>query len=210
MPVATETQLQTLRDNIAEANIYVGCTKPADFTPITISSIGVPTGGVWVGLTSGPTVFTYKPDVKGSEIEQVYGEVEPHVVKETASLKFKCAEASFLSIQLATQTGTAVTTAAVGAVPGTQTLFVGGKIFHNTQCVVLISDIGSFAYMSTTVKLYEYVVFYKVMSVTGILNTYKRGEPRMITVDFNAYPDATRATGDQMYQHGKLVGPSSP
>jgi hypothetical protein len=205
---ATAAQVQTLRNMVGQGEIYSGCTKPATNTAIALTA-GVPAGGTSVGLTSGPASLDYKPEFKGVEIEQAYGEVAPRVTKESVTLKFKCAESTYDKLQLALQTATHATTAGSGATPTKNTLYIGGLTFFNDQCICLVSNIGSYVYMATTVQLYEWVCIYSAMSVSGLKLDWKRGETRMVEVEITGYADVTRNEGDQLFQIGQQKDPST-
>jgi hypothetical protein len=183
-----------LKRFIGAGEIYTDCTKPAANTNIALTA-GVPAGGTSVGLTSGPATLEYKPEFKGVEIEQTYGEVAPRVTKESVTLKFKCAEATYAKIALALQTGTQ----RAASTPTGTFYTVGGKDFFDTQCITLVSpfDNGS----GTT--WYEWVCLYDALSVDGLKLEYKHGETRMIEVTLTGYSDPTRPVGDQLFQIGQ-------
>lgn len=315
----TQAEVDALKKFIGQGEIYLGVTKPGDMAALALNAQGQPTG-TSVGLTSGPASLEYKPEFKGLEVEQAFGELAPRLTKEGVTLKFKCAEATYDRIQAAlpmstlqqdtTATGIAdpttaptlahapastglaagdyhvayafitangvtkptpdatvtiiagdnITTTALGALPGgvtgvvwylsvaannatmkqiaqaadgsTQTfttlpaagaaspqpvnttgganrnmLMVGGKIDAVTQCVALVSKIGTYTYMATTVTLYEWVCLYEAMSVDGVKLDWKRGENRMVEVTITGYADVTRSEGDQLFQLGQMASP---
>jgi hypothetical protein len=320
MPI-TQAEVEALKKFIGQGEIYLNVTKPNDMTALTLNAQGIPTGGTSVGLTNGPASLEYKPEFKGLEVEQAFGELAPRLTKETVTLKFKCAEATYDRIQAAlpmstleqdtTATGIAdpvtaptlahaaastalaagdyhvayayitangvtlpspdatvtlvagdnITTTDLGILPGGVTgviwylsvaansatmkqiaqaadgaaqtfttlpaagaaspqtvnttgganrnlLMVGGKIDAITQCVALVSKIGTYSYMGTTVVLYEWVCVYEAMSVDGVKLDWKRGENRMVEITITGYADVTRSEGDQLYQLGQLAQPA--
>jgi hypothetical protein len=210
MPV-TQAQVDALNKFIGQREVYTGVSKPADGAAMGIAqSTGVPTGGASVGLTSGPATLEYKPEFKGVEVEQAYGEVAPRVTKESVTLKFKCAEATYERIKLALQTGTLTTTAGAGATPTKQLLSVGGKTFFASQCIALVSPLGTYfdSVGMADVPLWEWVCIYEAMSVDGLKLDWKRGETRMVEVTITGYADVTRSEGDQLFQLCQQEDPS--
>jgi hypothetical protein len=209
----TQTQVDSLKRFIGQGEIYLNCKKPDDMTALTLTG-GVPkaadgtTDATSVGLTNGPASLEYKPEFAAIEVEQAFGEIAPRLTKESVTLKFKCAEATYDRIQAALSTSTLVSVAGAGANPTSNVLTVGGKIDAATQCVVLVSKIGSYSHMSTTVDLYEWVCLYEAMSVDGVKLDWKRGENRMVEVTITGYADVTRSEGDQLFQLGQLAQPA--
>ncbi len=206
MPI-TAAQVAALKKNIGAATIYTGVTKPADQTPITLTA-GVPTGGVDVGMTSGPATFEYKPEYADVQVEQSLAPVAPRITKETVTLKFRSAEAVFNTLKLAIQSGNTASTTGVAPAPDLDIIYVGGDIFANDpQCVALVTKIGSFTYMSTDYDLFEFIVLYEVLSVDGVSVAFKLGETRMVDVTLTGYADVTRPIRDQLFQWGRQGTP---
>ncbi len=202
MPV-TQNQVDALKKFIGQGEVFTGVTKPADGVIMGFEqAYGLPLGGVSVGLTSGEATLEYKPEFAGVEVEQAYGEVAPRVKKETVTLKFKCAEATYARIKVALSTATE-TVLVAGTAPDTARrvlLTVGGKTFFDPQCVALVSNIGTYTHQSSINNLYEWVCLYSAISVDGLTLEWKRGETRMIEVTMTGYADVTRTEGDQLFQ----------
>jgi hypothetical protein len=216
MPVAS-TQVDALKKFIGQGEIYYNVGKPTSFAAITFgagANAKIPqkqdgtTNADSVGLTSGPATLEYKPEFKGVEVEQAYGEVAPRVTKETVTLKFKCAEATYTRIKLALQTGTLTTDVGAAGDPTDQLLSVGGKTFFSSQCIALVSDLGTYDNAGTPVDIWEWVAIYEAMSVDGLKLDWKRGETRMVEVTITGYADVTRSEGDQLFQIGQLEDPT--
>jgi hypothetical protein len=208
----TQAQVDSLKRFIGQGEIYLNCEKPADMTALVLTA-GVPkdVGGTQdaasVGLTNGPASLEYKPEFKGLEVEQAFGELAPRLTKETVTLKFKCAEATYDRIKAALPMSTLVSVVGTGTTPTSNVLLVGGKIDATTQCIVLVSKIGTYVNGGTTVQLYEWVCLYEAMSVDGVKLDWKRGENRMVEVTITGYADVTRSEGDQLFQIGQLADP---
>lgn len=213
----TSAQLESLRRFIGQGEVYYDVNTPAsDFDPILFvaGSPGVPqissgaTAAPSVGLTSGPASLEYKPEFKGVEVEQANGEVAPRLTKESVTLKFKMAEATYDRLKLALQTATLTTTTGSGVTPTTRLLSMGGQTFFPTQCIALVSPIGTYTDSSTVVELFEWVALYQALSVDGVKLDYKRNETRMVEVTITGYADVTRGVGDQLFQIGQDEDPT--
>lgn len=173
--------------------------------------VGVITAADYVGLTNGPASIEYKPEWKGVEVEQAYGEIAPRVTKETVQVKFRMAEAHYTNLRRAIQTGTTVSIAGASGAPNKELTVVGGKIFFDPTCLAIVSPIGSYTDTQPTPalhKLYEWVVLYSAISVEGVKLEYKRGETRMVDVTFTGYAEVSRPEGDQLFQLGQDVDPT--
>ena len=198
---ATSNQVAALRTYIAQGEIWTGVTKPAaDAIMGFDQASATPLGGTSVGLTSGPATLEYKPEFKGIEVEQAYGEIAPRVTKETVTLKFKLPVASYDKLQLALQTAALTTTTGSGATPTVRLLSIGGETFFPTQSIALVSEVGEWTSQDSTNKLYEWICLYEALSVDGLKLDFQRGETRMVEVTMTGYADVTRNEGDQLYQ----------
>jgi hypothetical protein len=220
---ATSGQVSTLRQFVGQGEIYLDVLNPATNAPMAFLALTGANSGkpkdatvitnpaTSVGLTSGPASLDYKPEFKGVEIEQAYGEVAPRVTKESVTLKFKCAESTYDKLQVALQTGTLdFDDNVAGIVPDSNTLYVGGLTFFDAQAIALVSNIGSYfdSGSMTTIDLYEWLLLYNAMSVSGLKLDWKRGETRMVEVEVTGYADVTRNEGDQLFQIGQLSTPA--
>lgn len=201
MPQPTQTELDSLTSLAGEAAIYINCTKPADGADVALTD-GVPAGGTWVGMTQDAAEWSYKPTISGVKIEQTNLEVAPRITDEELTLSFKAAEAVYDKLKLALQGATFTDTPNTGTTPGKRTLSVGGLTQITTQCVVLVSKIGSYVYMATTVNLYEWFVLYNAVSVDGVKVPYQRNATRMLQISLKGYGDPTRTVGDHLGKWG--------
>jgi hypothetical protein len=213
-----------LRHFIGQGEIYTRVKKPdvGGAQLFVAADPGEPETGIpqvaggtdaadYVGLTNGPASLEYKPEYKAVEIEQTYVEVEPRLVKESVTLKFKCALPTYQNLLLALQSATRLSVAGDGNTPNKEVLQVGGLIFSDPQTICLVSKIGSYTDTAMTPaphNLFEWITLYQAMSVDGLKLDYKRGETRMVEVTFTGYGDVSRPDGDQLFQLGQDTDPT--
>lgn len=91
---------------IAPASIYVGGTAPADGTLLTLDSNGIPQslastpmGGVSVGMTGGPAIFTLERKLREVMVQQYLAPVMVRAISEQAMITFTLSEHLLTTIQ---------------------------------------------------------------------------------------------------------------
>lgn len=194
----TQAQLDHLTEYIGRGDVYLipRASCPADGALMTHIN-GVPTGGVWVGLTGSAAQFKYKPEVKAMSIEQVLGDVAPRLHKEQGTVQFECSEATYLNIASAlasAQTGTVAGTP--GSIPTRNWIKVGGKTTVTPVTLAIVSPIPG----STAPARFEWICCYVVVAANGVELNYAKSENRQVKVTLELYADATRTEGDQLFQ----------
>lgn len=211
MPLPVQADIDLLTKLDKEAAIYINCTKPADGADVALNpATGAPAGGTWIGVTQDMAEWAYKPTVTGMKIEQTNIEVAPRNTAEVVNLTFKAAKAVYSNLQLALPSSTLTTNAGATTTAGSRTLAIGGKSDIATQCVVLVSNIGTYVYMSTTVQLYEWFVMYNAVTADGVKVPYLRNATRMYQLNLQGWGDATRTVGDQLCKVGFQFDPANP
>lgn len=208
MPLPVQADIDNLNQLKGEAAIYINCTKPADGADVALSTVGVPAGGTWIGVTQNAAKWTYKPTVTGMKIEQTNLEVAPRITDEMLTVDFTAAEAVYTNLNVAIVGGTLATTAGSGTTPSKHTIAMGGLSSLTPITVVLVSNIGSYVYMSTTVQLYEWLVIYNACSVSGVPVSYQRNVTRVYAITLQGYGDPTRTVGDHLGKYGVLFNPN--
>ena len=91
---------------IAPATIYVGGTAPADGTLLTLDTNGIPQaavstpmGGISVGVTGGPAIFTLDRKIKEVMVQQYLAPVMARAISEEAMITFTLSEHLLTTIQ---------------------------------------------------------------------------------------------------------------
>jgi hypothetical protein len=183
MPAINQT---TITRNIGPASIYVDCTAPASFLPMTHTT-GVPTGGRDVGATTGQSTFKYQATIEGIAAEQVGGMLAPHMTSEDASITCTILEVTYQNLLVALGQGVGTTTGGVNRIG------LGGTFNVPTRCVCLVAK-------ASDQNTYDLVTLYQAASLSGVTLTKKRGQPEQVQVTFTGIPDSSRTVGDQLGQ----------
>lgn len=172
--------------NIGPAQIYYGCTLPADRTPLALAAGGLPAGGTDFGATQGEAAWNYVPTIQGVDIEQVQGMVAPHMVSEALTLTFTMMERDYLRMAQALGQGTTLTSG------GLNRVHLGGRQDVPSQCFALVAK-------SADEASYDVGVIYNGYVTPGAV-VNKRGEARGVQVTVTALALSGRVVGDQLGQ----------
>ena len=179
--------------HIGMARIWLNATAPATGTPPTLMphASGVPTSGVEVGYTNGPSTFTYKTTKQEVEAEQSLNAVDVFITKEECQLEFTAMEHVYNTMKTAFDVASSVNDAS-------KILFYSGDAVGlasvTTQCVVLTSRIRS------APTKYEVLTIYRAYNLDGMVVAYNRTGVAMYKVTLKALVDPNRAEGDRLFQ----------
>lgn len=181
------------RIHIGMARIFLNATPPTTGTPPSLMQhvSGVPTSGIEVGYTNGPSTFTYRSTKEEVEAEQSLNPVDVFITREECQLEFTAMEHTYNTLMTAFDTAASVDSA-------TETLFYGGDAVGlasvGTQCVVLTSRIRGAS------GKFEVLTLYRAYNVEGMVIAYNRTGVAMYKVTMKGLVDPNRAEGDRLFQ----------
>jgi hypothetical protein len=182
--------------HVSPARIYIDVTPPASGTPPTwlTHTNGVPATGTEVGLTAGEAVFTWATEKADIESEQVMGIVDKFITRENAQLEFEAQERTYALIKRAFDN--------IGSVnDATRLGFYGGG--GGTIINIQYATIALVSLRRDIAARYEVLLLYKCVCTSGMLLRYSRTTPSTYRVTFQALPDTTRSSGDQIFQFSR-------
>lgn len=176
----------TIQQNMIHADLYVGCTPPASFTPIAHVA-GVPAGGTHVGTLQGEVGCTLMSTIATVPTEQTLMGIAPYITEQRARIEATMLELTYENLQRILQQGTA------SAAGGVNSIVVGGNVTVTPMCVAVTGQLAG------TNKYTEFVLYSAVQTEAATMEISRAGV-RSIKVTFEGFIDMTRMAGDRLAQ----------